>query len=164
MSGHVAKRHRGGHVACKHAPMFRWNRLVTRHVRGCMRSLAALTSLLLAAPLIAGCGGTSTAARSVPTETVHEASTPTALTCPSGEGVQDPGGLLAKRPDGYDTREQAVEAWLEDTEWAPADADFVVAEDGKSAWILRTDETATAQVRFLRHSGFTVYGYEACSD
>lgn len=119
--------------------------------------------LCLVVALLGGCGGTSTATRVASTAPVNETSTPTALTCPSGEQVEDPGGLVAKPPHGYGTQEQAIEAWLRDNDWAGDAADFVLATNGKSAWIVREDGTATAHVQFVRHDGFTVYGYQACS-
>lgn len=89
---------------------------------------------------------------------------PTALTCPSGQQVQTAGGFLASVPDGYDTQEQAVRAWLDDTTWVDDDSGFIVTDDGLSAWVLRADGTATARVGFIGRTSFTVHDFEACTD
>ncbi|WP_164775183.1 hypothetical protein [Nocardioides pantholopis] len=41
--------------------------------------------------------------------------------------------------------------------------DFVLIPDSDGAWILRSDGTAVAKVEVIRHSGYTVNGYEACA-
>lgn len=92
---------------------------------------------------------------------------PTQLSCPSNEMVSTAGGYLKKMPDGFDTREEAVESWLATTrnldgeDWS--DADYVIAEGGHEAWVLRDNGSAQARVDFLFSSGFTVQGYDACA-
>lgn len=147
--------------------MDRGNHLVVRRVEGSMKYLLLMACLLLTFPLLAGCAGTSgtsTAAFSATSSSAEEPSVPTALTCPSGKQVSTAGGFLAEVPDGADTRELAVRNWLEFTKWAPADADFIMTEDDKSAWVLRPDGTALARVGFIGRPGFTVYDFDACSD
>ena len=54
-----------------------------------------------------------------------------------------------------------MKAWLAASQFGD---DFILTPDGQHAWILRPDGTAVARVHFLRHSGYTVHGYEACLD
>ncbi len=110
--------------------------------------------------LLAGCGSeTEVAPATTPSATsVPE---PTELSCPDNMQVGTDGGLLAKMPNGFDTPEEAVEDWLSGNE--SSDDNYVLARDGSGAWILRDDGTAHTRVEFLRHSGYTVHGYQACS-
>jgi len=133
-----------------------------------MRTLQ-LVVLGAAAALLAACGTADGSAPPAPadkaasakaTET-SPAAPPKDLTCPTDLRVATDGGLLAELPNGYDTRAEAVEAFLAvDDQWGD---DYVLAEGGESAWILREDGTAEARVSFLRHQGFTVHGYQACA-
>jgi hypothetical protein len=131
-----------------------------------MRAIGTvLAAMLLGVWGLAGCTGEESSKDSAigpPTESVQ--ATPTSLTCRTNERVGTPGGYWAHLPDGYPTREKAVAAWL--SSWLSSrhfGSDFAVTSDGKSAWILRADGTAMAKVHFLRHSGYTVHGYEACA-
>lgn len=88
---------------------------------------------------------------------------PSALSCPVEQRVSTDGGDYAKLPDGFETRERAVESWLASADRS-AD-DFVLTDDGEGAWILQTDGTVVASVSFLPNiNGFYVHGYEACRD
>src|SRR3954451_16180311 len=88
---------------------------------------------------------------------------PATLTCPDGEFVWSEGGLLAEPiPPGHPTREAAVEAWLA-TAPPRFSRDYVIAADGKTAWLVRKNGTAETKLRFLHHKGFTVHGYDSCT-
>ena len=122
-----------------------------RVLHGC--ALLALVTCLTA------CGSDTSAVAT--SKTASPEAAPTDLTCPTVERVQTDGGYLAELPDGFDTREEAVEAFLANNN--AFDDDYALGPDGKSAWVLRADGTAEARLTFLRHSGYTVHGYEACS-
>src|SRR4051794_33842402 len=107
-----------------------------------VRVLPACGLLALVACLSACGNDTSTV-----DTTTAPAAAPTTLTCPSDEGVSTDGGYLAELPDGFDTREEAVEAFLADND--AFDDDYVISSDGKGAWVLRADGTAEARLTFL---------------
>lgn len=110
---------------------------------------------------LAACGQSADSAPKPGTESSTPAAAPTDLTCPSDERVGTDGGLLAEQPDGLDTRDEAIEAWLSRMQgWGE---DYVLTDNRRGAWILREDGTAHAKVDFIRHQGFTVHGYTACS-
>jgi hypothetical protein len=114
---------------------------------------------LILGGLLAGCGSQTGSGPSTD-KSASPAAEPTDLTCPDGERVGTDGGLLAQPPDGFDTPEEAVESWLTNTKNAD---DYVLSADGKGACILRDNGTAHTKVSFIRSSGYTVHGYEACS-
>lgn len=127
---------------------------VTRYVA----SAAWLAALSLGA---VGCGESEEASHVDPPVAVDTAG-PADLTCPgTGETVSmsaDP----AEMPDGFDTREEAIERWLTDrTEFGNR---YLIAADGTGAWLLRPDDTAFAKVEFIEHHGFTANNYTACAD
>lgn len=130
-----------------------------------MRVFVGLGVAVLAVAL-AGCGEEVAGAAAQPTSELAEPATPSALSCPSNKFFTTEGGFLAEKPDGFPTREQAVESFLAAkiarvNGWA--DAGYVISEDGKVGWVLREDGTAQVRLNFLRHDGFTVYGFDACS-
>jgi hypothetical protein len=127
-----------------------------------MRIHAALVTLALAT-VLCGCGEAVSLRESPPSPAAEPGPAPTALTCPTGEMVTSDGGLFAAGhlPDGYATPERAVEVWLGDVQ--RFGDDYVLTRDGRGAWVLRPDGTAKARVSFLRHSGYSVHGYQACS-
>jgi hypothetical protein len=83
------------------------------------------------------------------------------LACPSGEMGGTPGGYLSDLPDGFDTKEQAVEAWLRDSRYEGQD--YVLSSDREHAYVLRADGSAEAELGFIVHSGFTVQSVLSCS-
>lgn len=129
--------------------------------RGRVRVLGALGGLVLMG-CVAACGGGTDTAAPVTAASSTTNRVPTGLTC-TGLIVSTAGGLFAGSiPDGYKTREAAVDAWLAH---APRrySRDYVISSNGRVAWLLRKDGTAEAKLRFLRHRGFAVHGYEACA-
>ena len=125
-------------------------------------------SVAVLSVLLVGCGQEVVdESADEPAASAPQPPAPTALSCPSDTSVHTAGGLLSKMPNGFDTREEAVEDWLSRSksptggDWGGAD--YIIDENGREAWILRDDGTAVARVRFLRHSGFTVHGYNACT-
>lgn len=101
--------------------------------------------------------------RTVPVEREREPSPSDgldALDCPSGEISGTPGGLLAQLPDGYDTQEEAVEAWLQGTKYEGQR--YRLSEDGESAFVLRDDGTVEAMLGFIVNSGYTVHSVFNC--
>ncbi|WP_134765746.1 hypothetical protein [Nocardioides sp. 1609] len=85
------------------------------------------------------------------------------LDCASSSMYSTDGGYMPRsQPDGFPTREEAVEAWLEASLYTGQD--YQVSPSGRSALILRADGTAEANVTFHVHSGYTVRGVVGCSD
>jgi hypothetical protein len=125
-----------------------------------VRELRALSGVALICCL-AACGADRPTALESPSPTADPI--PATLTCPDGEFVWSEGGLLAEPiPPGHPTREAAVEAWLA-TAPPRFSRDYVIAADGKAAWLLRKNGTAETKLRFLHHNGFTVHGYDSCT-
>ena len=127
---------------------------LTRHSQ--VRAIRLLGALTVAACL-AACGHHD----GRPTPAAGSTREPTDLTCPGGDAVGTDGGYLAELPDGFDTREEAVESWLSQNH--DFTGPYVISADGRGAWLVREDGTAKARLEFLRHSGFTVHGYERCT-
>lgn len=130
------------------APGFR---LVSRFLAGAMLVLAIVT---------AGCAGRASD-RPFAAATPPVTAAPTELACPGGLTVGTPGGLYAEPPDGYDTRDEAVEEWLEAMH-QPGEP-YVLSVDGTRAWVLREDGTPRMRIDLLEHDGFTAHGYEECT-
>lgn len=124
------------------------------------RVLKQFALCALTVGLLAGCGSETEPSPSA-VESASAAAEPTDLTCPTDERVGTAGGLLAEAPDGFDTREEAVEEWLRGG--SHEGDDYIIFSDGTGAWILRADGTAHTKVSFLRSKGFVVHGYESCS-
>lgn len=109
-----------------------------------------LAFMLCGALLLTACGQ-----RAAPSEPTSE---PTALTCPGGYSDWMKSSLGASI---YPTRESVVEHYLEMADEAPAE--YVIAHDGKSAWILREDGTAREHIWLHRRGdGFIFGATEAC--
>lgn len=130
--------------------------------RSLVRGLSSLAGLCLMGCMTA-CGAGNDTAATGSTGSLTPDPVPTALTCPHDSMVLTAGGLFTgSTPAGYNTRRAAVDAWLAH---APPrfSRTYVISSNGRIAWLLRKDGTAETKLRFLRHEGFLVHGYESCT-
>lgn len=123
---------------------------------------AMVAVVVLSLTAVAGCTDGSEGDRVIAGEQMQQATPtmPTHLTCPTEERVSTAGPYWARLPDGSATPEETVEAWMSHTKLGQG---FVLTNHVHGAWILRSDGTAVAKVDFIRYSGYTVDGYEACA-
>lgn len=86
--------------------------------------------------------------------------TPSDITCPSGEVGASPGGEypLEAQPEGAPTREKGAKEWVDG---AYPGAEYIVVQQG--VWVLREDGTAFARGDFLAGiDGYFVSASRAC--
>lgn len=118
-----------------------------------------LPSLAVATFLVAGCGASESENSAVPASTAQP--TPADITCPSGYTGGTDGGEYPEEnpPKGYETPDQAAQAWLDDV--YPR-SEYMLMTDG--LFVLRDDGTASARAFWLDGvDDYLVDGYRACA-